>query len=140
MKKASKKRRQPPRKQSSPRTRILVIDSDPVAAELVHGYLGDKRGYEVMEAATGAEGVKMAREKEPHLILLSFRLDDMGGLDVHEMLRQDPATKGIPVIYVSSFFTLRAIERATIKGAKGFLNKPFTLTDIYSKVSTVLGP
>ena len=93
-----------------------------------------------MTAGSGAEGIRAALEHLPDLILLDFRLVDMSGLEAHETLQQNPATKDIPVIYSSSFLTLRTIEQAAMKGAKGFISKPFTPSQIYSKVATALSP
>ena len=118
--------------------RILIIDADIAIAALIGGYLEGEKGFKVLTAQTGADGVSIARKRLPDLILLDFRLDDMSGLEVHERLLQEPSTKQIPVVYVSSFLTLRMIEEASMKGAKGFIRKPFNLSEIYRKVATVL--
>ncbi|RJP70742.1 MAG: response regulator [Candidatus Abyssobacteria bacterium SURF_17] len=138
MKATSKKRCRSSQKRSPKNPRILVVDSDTVMAELMRSYLGDEKGYEVLIAETGASGIRAALEQLPDLILVDFRLADMSGLEMHDRLRQNPATKEIPVIYVSSFLTLRTIEKATDKGARGFISKPFTLSEIYTKVATIL--
>jgi CheY-like chemotaxis protein len=119
---------------------ILIIDSDPMVAALLSSYLEGEKGYAVLSAATGASGIRMAEEAVPDLILLDLRLADMDGLEVHEELRNNSATQSLPIVYVSSFFTLRTVEKATRKGARGFIVKPFTPAGVYTKVATVLGP
>ena len=121
------------------KAKILVIDSDPAMITLLSAYLEGEKGYAVLTAESGAGGIKTAVEHVPDLILLDFWLSDMGGLEVHDRLRLIPATKGIPIVYVSSFLTFRAVEQASSKGARGFLRKPFTPSDIHKKVVTVLG-
>ncbi|GAB4351030.1 MAG: hypothetical protein Kow0099_34930 [Candidatus Abyssubacteria bacterium] len=106
----------------------------------MRGYLAEQKRFELLESKTGAEGIKAAVNHLPDVIFLGFRLEDMGGLEAHEALRQNPVTSKIPVIYVSSFFTLRTVEKATVKGAKGFISRPFTLSKIQNKLHTVLGP
>jgi CheY-like chemotaxis protein len=62
----------------------------------------------------------------------------MGGLEVHDRLRLEPLTENIPIVYLSSFLTLRVVEQASEMGAKGFLRKPFTPSEILRKVTTAL--
>lgn len=83
-------------------TRLLVIDDDDKARYLLKKLLGDGP-FVLEEAATGPEGVKLARETRPQLILLDFVLGDaMTAFDVLDELKADPRTRGIPVIVVTS--------------------------------------
>ncbi len=127
------------RKAATPPKSILIIDSEPAFVELLERYLGSEKGYRVLVASTGADGIKRALLNRPDLILVDFRLSDMSGLDVHETLKKNPKTTHIPVIYVSSFLTLRAIENASKKGARGFISKPFSFSEMHAKVANVLG-
>jgi DNA-binding response OmpR family regulator len=138
MKPSPKKQQRSHRKQSKVKTKILIIDNDPATAGLLRNYLEGEKGFLVLTAETGMDGIRGAIEHVPDLILLDIRLGDMSGLEAHEGLRANRATGAIPVIYISSFFTLRTIEQATVKGARGFLSKPFNLPQIYTKVETVL--
>lgn len=121
------------------REKILIIDSDPAMITPLRGYLEGEKGFDVSVAQTGMAGVKAALELVPDLILLDFRLSDMSGLEVHDKLRLEPLTERIPIVYISSFLTLRVVEQASSRGAKGFLRKPFTPSEIFRKVTTVLG-
>jgi two-component system KDP operon response regulator KdpE len=126
-------------KEESAKTRVLVIDSDPLMIMLLRDCLEGEKGFTVLTAESGIEGVRAAVEHAPDLILLDLRLKDMSGLEVHDRLRLDPATEKAPVVYISSFLTLRAIEKASEMGARGFIRKPFTPAEIYAKLARVLG-
>ena len=138
MKASPKRPKQVTPSHHQPKARILVVDNDPVVAEMLKNYLGGKKTYSVLAAESGAEGIQQAIDHMPDLILMDTRLTDMSGLDVQEQLKQNPVTKDIPIIYVSSFHSLRVIEQATRQGAKGFIAKPFTLSSIYTKMASVL--
>jgi CheY-like chemotaxis protein len=105
---------------------------------LLRGFLEGEKGYLVSSAQTGVDGVEAAMKHVPDLILIDFRLSDMGGLEVHDRLRLEPLTENIPIVYLSSFLTLRVVEQASKMGAKGFLRKPFTPSEILGKVTTAL--
>jgi two-component system alkaline phosphatase synthesis response regulator PhoP len=137
MKVRPKNGRSPIRKNAQ--TRILIIDGDSLLVEILKECLESEKGFTVFSADNGIAGVRAAVEFRPDLILLDFYLKDMSGLEVHDRLLHDPVTENIPIVYISSFLTLRTIERASDMGAKGFIRKPFTPTDIYIKVARVLG-
>src|SRR6185436_15016689 len=65
------------------------------------GLLGDSE-HELVEAATGREGLRCAREIKPDVILLDLRLTDMNGIDVCDRLREEPSTADVPVVLVTS--------------------------------------
>ena len=132
----SKKGRRPAR--TAAKTKILIIDSDPLMAAILHDCLEGEKGFTVLTADNGISGVRIAIDHKPDLILLDVRLKDMNGLEVHDRIQSDPATEKIPVVYISSFLTLRTIEKASDMGAKGFIRKPFTPAEIYVKVARVL--
>jgi signal transduction histidine kinase/DNA-binding response OmpR family regulator len=81
--------------------RILVIDDDEVARYMVGKLLAGTK-YEVIEAATGAEGVRLARERQPQVIFLDFVLPGMTAFDVLDELKLDATTRNIPVIIHTS--------------------------------------
>jgi signal transduction histidine kinase/CheY-like chemotaxis protein len=90
-------------------TKVLVIDDDERARYLMRRLLvGTPYGME--EASSGPEGVRLAREASPNVILLDFLLQDMTAFDVLDELKADPRTRGIPVIVITSH-VLDATER-----------------------------
>ncbi|WP_224368668.1 hybrid sensor histidine kinase/response regulator [Hyalangium versicolor] len=80
-----------------PVERILIIDDDEVHRYLLKQLLKDTP-YVLMEASNGLEGIRLAREKAPHLIFLDFLLPEMTAFDVLDDLKADPRTRDIPVI------------------------------------------
>jgi CheY-like chemotaxis protein len=137
MKRQSKHDHKSSRQAAKPK--ILVIDSDPVVTAILCNCLESEKGFTVLASDNGSAGVKMAVDHTPDLIFLDVRLKDMSGLEVHDRIQSDPFTERIPVVYISSFLTLRTIEKASDMGAKGFIRKPFTPDEIYGKVERVLG-
>jgi CheY-like chemotaxis protein len=93
-------------------TKILVIDDDERARYLIRKLLNGTP-YGMAEAATGPEGVRLARETSPDVIFLDFLLQDMTAFDVLDELKADPRTRTIPVIVVTSH-VLDATERSRL--------------------------
>jgi CheY-like chemotaxis protein len=80
-----------------PRAKVLVIDDDETSRYLVKGVLATSL-CQVWEAQGGVEGVRMAHEFKPGIIVLDLGMPDLGGFEVLEQLRQDPETSNIPII------------------------------------------
>jgi signal transduction histidine kinase/CheY-like chemotaxis protein len=87
-------------KVAAPPTRVLIIDDDERARYLVAKLL-NAGPYQLYEAANGPEGVAMAREQRPHIILLDFLLQETTAFDVLDELKADPVTRNIPVIIIT---------------------------------------
>ena len=90
-------------------TRMLVIDDDEKFLYFTRKLL-DGTGYQISEATTGPEGIRLAQEKRPDIIFLDFLLREMTAFDVLDELKSDPRTRSIPVIVVTSHI-LDAEER-----------------------------
>ena len=102
--------------------RVLVIDDDRVARYLVRKHL-EGTPYEVLEAAGGIEGVRLARDRAPDVIFLDFALPEMSAFDVLDELKKDPTTRKIPVI-IHTAKSLDDSERARLeKEASAILQK-----------------
>ncbi len=102
--------------------KILVVED----AQLFRAMYEDKlkmEGYEVWTAADGLEGLKLAREVIPDLILLDLVMPRMGGLEVLKRLKSDPRTKDIPVVVLSNLEDAEGVKEAIEQGAEDFLRK-----------------
>jgi DNA-binding response OmpR family regulator len=119
------------------RSKILVVDDEPEAVELVEFNL-KQAGYDVVTAADGAEALKKARAVLPGLVLLDLMLPEVDGLDVCKMLRRDPATAAIPIIML----TAKAAELDRILGlelgADDYITKPFSPRELVLRVKKML--
>jgi len=117
--------------------RILVVDDEPEAVELVEFNL-KQAGYDVATAADGAEALKKARALLPSLVLLDVMLPEMDGLEVCKMLRRDPATASIPIIML----TAKAAEIDRVLGlelgADDYQLKPFSPRELVLRVKNLL--
>ena len=119
------------------KARILVVDDEPEAVELVEFNL-KQAGYEVVAAADGAEALKKVRESPPGLVVLDLMLPEMDGLEVCRLLRRDPATATIPIIML----TAKAAEIDRVLGlelgADDYLTKPFSPRELVLRVKKIL--
>lgn len=81
--------------------RVLVVDDDPKAVELLSAYLAEP-GYTVLRAYGGREGIVMAQRERPDLLVLDLMMPGVNGFDVVEALKSDPATAAIPIVVVTA--------------------------------------
>ena len=119
------------------RSKILVVDDEPEAVELVEFNL-KQAGFSVMSAADGTEALNKARATTPNLIVLDLMLPEVGGLEVCKMLRRDPVTTGIPIIML----TAKAAEIDRVLGlelgADDYVTKPFSPRELVLRVKKLL--
>src|SRR5436305_1522734 len=100
---------------SHPSHQVLVVDDDATARYLLKVVLS-QANYDIAEAGGGLEGLRMARELSPALIVLDLVMDDLSGFEVLEQLSADPATRSIPVVIHTSK-ELDKTERARLSAA-----------------------
>lgn len=117
--------------------RILIADDEPDVLRLVSGNLRNA-GFEVLQAADGEEALALARREAPSLIVLDQMMPTMSGTEVCKALKQDPATRDIPVIML----TARAEEIDRVLGlelgADDYVTKPFSPREFVLRVKSVL--
>jgi two-component system cell cycle response regulator DivK len=114
---------------------ILVVEDDPKSRRLVHDVL-EFAGYRVAEATAGDEGVRLAKALLPALILMDLQLPVLDGIAALGRLRDDPATRAIPVVAV----TAMAHERSRIgaAGFDGYQAKPIDVRDFVALVHRIV--
>jgi len=117
--------------------KILVVEDDLVAARMVN-YALEQRGYQVLTAANGTQGLRKAQDEKPDLIILGVLLPGVDGLQVCRRLRADSQTAQIPILMISA--KAQDVEKATaIKvGADDYLSKPVGPSEIASRVEALL--
>ena len=99
---------------------VLVIDDDPTVCELMQRFLG-KEGLQVLTASSGREGIEMAQKRQPTVITLDVAMPEMNGWEVLRELKDNSATKNIPVIMVTM---VDDRSRGFALGATEYVNKP----------------
>jgi two-component system phosphate regulon response regulator PhoB len=123
--------------QSDVKLRILVVDDEPEAVELVEFNL-KQSGYAVITAADGAEALKKARGQTPDLIVLDVMLPEMDGFEICKTLRLDPATAKVPILML----TAKAAEIDRVLGlelgADDYLTKPFSPRELLLRIKKII--
>ena len=118
--------------------KVLIIDDDADIRLIARLSLSRVGGMDVIEAASGAEGVRKAGVEKPDVILLDMMMPTMDGLETLAALRSQPATAMTPVI----FLTARAVAdeggRLTALGATGVVIKPFDPRTLSQEVRTLV--
>jgi two-component system phosphate regulon response regulator PhoB len=117
--------------------RVLVIEDEKDLREVLD-YNLTKEGHRVQLVTTGAEGLRVARELQPELVLLDLMLPDMSGTSVCKTLKKDPATREIRVIMVTA--KGEEIDRVVgfELGADDYVVKPFSVRELLLRVGAVL--
>lgn len=105
--------------------KILIVE-DEKNIVLPMRMLFEKEGYEVRDVPNGIDAIKLAQEYLPDVVFLDIIIPGVSGYLVCEALKQDPNTKGIPVVVISAKTQAEDIERAYSSGADDYLTKPFT--------------
>jgi CheY-like chemotaxis protein len=119
------------------RARILVVDDEAAIREYETSLLSEL-GHEVLTAADGAEALRLACERRPHLVLLDTMMPELSGIEVCRQLRADPRTRDIRIIMVSAVDAKRALEESIIAGADDFLAKPVHALELMVRVRSIL--
>ena len=112
--------------------RVLIVDDDTAIRGLLHEVLSEE-GYEVLEAANGAEAVKLARERRPHLVIMDLRMPVMNGVEAIRAMRSDPALGKLRILAMSAGTVLRA--EAIKLPVNGLIDKPFDLDALLARVA-----
>jgi DNA-binding response OmpR family regulator len=117
--------------------RVLVVEDEQDVAELIRYNLA-KEGYDVRLSANGGDALRQVREAHPELILLDIMVPQLNGWEVCRRLKQDPETRGIPIIMVTG----RAEEGDKVlgfeMGADDYVTKPFSPRELLARVRAVL--
>jgi len=116
---------------------ILIIEDNEKNRKLVRDVLQFK-GYKTIESETAEEGLKLALEKSPALILMDIQLPGIDGITALKQLRADPRTKQIPVIAVTASAMMHNRQTMSAEGFDGYQTKPISLKDFLEEVRRVL--
>jgi len=117
--------------------KILLVEDNEMNRDMLSRRL-QKRGYEVVIAEDGEQGVRLARSEAPALVLMDMSLPVLDGWEATRQLKADPATRSIPVIALTAHAMAGDRERALEAGADDFDTKPVELTRLLEKIETLL--
>ena len=116
---------------------VLVVEDDSKSRKLVRDLL-TFRGYEILEAETGEEGVGLAQDRRPSLILMDIRLPGIDGIQALGRLRAEVATQGIPVMAMTASVMSGDRQRVLDAGFDAFQSKPIKIKDFVAAVEQLL--
>ena len=116
---------------------VLVVDDEPHVCRLVRMVL-EGAGYEVREAGSASEALRLIREHQPALLLLDLMMPGRSGLDLLGEIRQQPATADLPVVVVTAVGVQQDLDQAAALGARATLAKPFSRAQLLQAVEQAL--
>jgi len=118
---------------------ILIVEDNEKNRKLVRDVLQFK-GYRTIESETAEEGIRLARESTPALILMDIQLPGMNGIEALGHLRADPATHGIPVMAVTASAMDHDRAKIMAAGFDDYQRKPLELSQFLESVRRLLDP
>jgi two-component system cell cycle response regulator DivK len=117
---------------------ILIVEDNEKNMKLVRDVLQVK-GYATLEAGTAEDGIRLANEHKPDLVLMDIQLPGMNGIQALGLLRADPATAKIPVIAVTASVMRQDRKLITEAGFDAYIGKPINLKEFLATVRRWLG-
>ena len=112
---------------------ILVVEDQEDNRRILRDLL-TSQGFEIIEAVTGLEGIKLARERRPDLILMDIQLPDLEGYEVARQIKSFDELKDIPIIAVTSYALSGDDVKAYEAGCSDYVSKPFSPRALLVKV------
>jgi two-component system cell cycle response regulator DivK len=117
--------------------KILVVEDNPTNIPLAI-FLLESAGHTVISASDAEAGLTLARDQQPHLILMDIQLPGMDGLQATVLLKRDEATRAIPVIALTALAMKGDEERIRAAGCDGYIAKPLAYRDFLAVISQQL--
>jgi two-component system, cell cycle response regulator DivK len=118
---------------------ILIVEDNEKNMKLARDVL-QFNGFRTLEAGTAEQGLRLAAEYHPDLILMDIQLPGMDGITALRRLRDDPITAGIKIVALTAFAMKDDRERFVGAGFDGYLSKPISIRELPSQVQQYLGP
>jgi two-component system cell cycle response regulator DivK len=116
---------------------ILIVEDNPKNLKLVRDTLQVK-GYQTIATETGEEGVRIAQERRPALILMDIQLPGISGIEALQRLRADRVTRSIPVVAVTASVMAQERQKVMAAGFDGFQGKPISVRELLETVRQIL--
>ncbi|HSV96328.1 MAG TPA: response regulator [Spirochaetota bacterium] len=118
---------------------VLVVEDNEANRALLRDIL-THRGYEVIEAVNGEEGVRTAAERLPDIILMDMQMPVMNGFKAIELIKNDPRTAHINIVAVTSFAMAVDRRKVMASGADEYISKPFDTRELPRIIERLLAP
>jgi CheY-like chemotaxis protein len=118
--------------------KILLIEDDAIQIELIKKHL-EPQGHIVMNAKNGMEGLKLARDGKPDLILMDMIMPGMHGLEATIKLKEDPVTMDIPIMALTIMSSPKFVQECYRAGIIGYIKKPYDPKILLESVEKIVG-
>jgi CheY-like chemotaxis protein len=118
--------------------KILLIEDDAIQIELIKKHL-EPQGHIVINAKNGMEGIKLAREGKPDLILMDMIMPGMHGLEATIKLKEDPVTMDIPIMALTIMSSPKFVQECYRAGIIGYIKKPYDPKILLESVEKIVG-
>jgi two-component system cell cycle response regulator len=118
-------------------TRVLVVEDNPINAELIE-YLLQAFGFETLRAADGRSGLETARRERPDLILCDIQMPVMDGFEFARCLREDPLLRTTPLLAVTAYAMVGDCDRILAQGFDAYVSKPIEPQALVAAVGAAL--
>ncbi len=119
------------------KSRILIIDDDEDILDITRAFL-ESRGYDVLQASTGKEALKVVSESRPNLVLLDVMMPKMDGFWLCRVLKSDPKLQHIPIIFLTAKDDAQSRMEGQKCGGDDYLTKPFDLDALNLRIKAQL--
>jgi DNA-binding response OmpR family regulator len=116
---------------------VLVVDDDPVILKLLEVNF-EMEGFDVLVARDGQEGIAVARESRPDVVVSDIMMPKQSGLELVVALKGDPATSEIPIVLLSAKAQNADVRTGLDAGADDYVTKPFEPMDLVDRVNRLL--
>ena len=116
---------------------VLIVEDNDKNRKLVRDVLSFK-GYEILEAETGEDGVRLALERRPQLILMDIQLPGIDGIEAFRRIRADENTRDIPIVAVTASAMDRDRQQIVAAGFDGYQSKPLNVKEFMAAVEAIL--
>jgi CheY-like chemotaxis protein len=113
------------------------MDDDPISTRIVEAFLSEM-GYITTRAMDGETCIEKVRRIMPNLILLDIYMNEMSGIEVSRVLKQDEDTKDIPIIFVTANTDEKVLKEAFESGGTDYVRKPVNKTELLARVNSAL--
>ncbi len=118
--------------------RILIIEDDRDITEAIRYNLEKEKGFSVLTAGSGDEGLNLAFQTKPHLILLDIGLPGLNGYEICRMLRRDAETRDIPVLILTARISESDKVLGLELGADDYITKPFGMRELIARIRAAI--
>jgi len=116
--------------------KALIVDDEPNVRRLLHTILN--KNFEVFEGEDGKQAIEIANTQKPDVILMDMMMPKMDGLTACHAIKQNPATRSIPIIMVTAIGFELNVKLSQQMGASGYVTKPFSSQVLLEKIAEVL--